>query len=576
MNNQEAAELFERVANLLEIRGDNIHRVLSYRRAAETIAGLGRELAAIRAEGSLTAIPGVGETLAAKIEEMLDTGDLTFYQKLAAEIPPSLLELLRVEGLGPKRVKLVYDSLGVKNLEELETAAKEGKLRDLPKMGAKSEEKILQGIAALKAHGDGRHPLGEALPIAEEILQALTAVAGVTHTAVAGSLRRRRETIGDVDLLVAAADPAAVMDTFCSLPIAHDVPQRGPTKSRITLASGLGVDLRVLPAENWGTLLSYFTGSMAHNVKLRELAQKQGLSLNEYAFTVVETGEKILCPEEADVYRTLGLPYIPPELREDRGEIEAARRGGLPPLIQQPDLNFDLHMHSSWSDGRGSILEMARAARARGLRGIAITDHSASLGIANGLSVERLRAQAEEIAAARRAMGSDFLILHGTEMEIKAGGGLDFPDDVLAGLDLVIASLHVGLSQPRSQVTGRLLEAIENPHVDIIGHPTGRLLGRRFGADLDMEAVFAAAARTGTILEINANPQRLDLNDSHIRRALEVGVKLAINTDAHEPGQLDLIHYGIATAHRGWVTAGDVVNTWSQDQLLGWLKRPAG
>ena len=572
MTNHVIAQLFADVADLLEIRGDNIHRVLSYRKAAENILAHTQEVALLRAAGQLTSIPGIGQTLADKIEEMLDTGKLDFYERLAAEIPVTLLELLKVEGLGPKRVKQVYETLGIKTLDELETAARAGQLRDLPKMGAKSEEKLLKNIQALRLRGaDKRLPLGEVYPIAQQILAALGGMAGVVQTAVAGSTRRWRDTIGDLDLLVAldpeTGDAAAVMDAFCALPQAAEVAAHGPTKSRIVLGNGLGVDLRVLPAANWGTLLAYFTGSQAHNIRLREIAQKQGLSLNEYAFTNVATGDKILCATEEEVYATLGLPFIPPVLREDRGEIEAAQAGQLPQLIQQSDIVADLHMHTTWSDGKQSVLEMAEAAVARGLQTICITDHSVSLGIANGLSVERLRQQAAEIRAANEQMAGRIHIWHGTEMEIKADGSLDYPDEVLAELDFVIASLHVSLGQPREQVMARLLKAIENPHVDMIAHPTGRLLPEREGADLDMERVLEAAARTQTILEINANPRRLDLRDIHVRRALELGVKLAINTDAHHVDQFDLLPFGIATAQRGWATAENVVNTWPLEKL---------
>ncbi|MCB0032718.1 MAG: DNA polymerase/3'-5' exonuclease PolX [Anaerolineales bacterium] len=573
LRNQEIAQIFEDVANLLEIRGDNIHRVLSYRRAGENIRALGQELADIRAAGGLTGISGIGKTLAEKIEEMLDTGQLEFYERVAAEVPSSLLELMKVDGLGPKRIKLVYEQLSITTLDELEAAAQAGKLQDLPKMGKKSEEKILKSITMLRQHGDDRYPLGEALPLAEQILKALQTVAGVKKTAVAGSTRRRRETIGDLDLLVAADDAEAVMQTFCELPLADKVALRGPTKSRIILPNGLGVDLRVLPEENWGTLLSYFTGSQAHNVRLRELAQKKGLSLNEYSFTKMETGEDILCASEEEVYAVLDLPYIPPTLRENRGEIEAARNGQLPELITQEAIVSDLHMHTTWSDGKMTILEMAQAAQARGLKYIVITDHSASLGIANGLSIKRLREQAAEITAANEQMGSDFRILHGTEMEIKADGSLDFPDEVLAGLDFVIASLHVSLNQSQEQVTERMLNAIRNPHVDMIAHPTGRLLPSRPGADLDMEQIFTAAAEHDTILEINANPRRLDLRDTHIRRAKELHMKLAINTDAHHVDHFELLPYGIATAQRGWVTAADVVNTWPLTKLVDFLAK---
>ncbi|NJN55583.1 MAG: PHP domain-containing protein [Anaerolineae bacterium] len=388
-------------------------------------------------------------------------------------------------------MKQVYEVLGVRTLAELTAVAREGKLRDLPGMGAKSEEKLLKAIEALARHGDERAMLGTAWPIAQEILAELAKLPGVTKTAVAGSLRRMKESIGDIDLLVAADEAAApaVMDAFVTLPQVESISGHGPTKSSVTLVNGLQVDLRVLPAARWGTLLSYFTGSKDHNVRLRELALKQGLSLNEHAFTPTDGRPEILCATEEEIYQTLSLPYILPTLREDRGEIEAARDGRLPTVIRAEQIICDLHMHSTWSDGKFTILEMAQAAQARGFTHIAITDHSFSLGIANGLSVERLWQQAAEIKQANETMGSAFRILHGTEMEIRADGSLDFPDDVLAQLDFVIASLHVSLSQPRAQVTERLLNALHNPHVDMIAHPSGRLLPDRIGADLDWEVV---------------------------------------------------------------------------------------
>jgi DNA polymerase (family 10) len=382
-----------------------------------------------------------------------------------------------------------------------------------------------------------------------------------------------RETTGDIDLLVAADNAEPIMSYFTNMDRVESVSGSGPTKSSVVLLNGLQVDLRVLPVERWGTLLSYFTGSKNHNVRLREMALKKGLSLNEHAFTPLEgdgasAGEEILCATEEEVYQVLGLPYILPTMREDRGEIEAALDGRLPDPVKINDLVADLHMHTTWSDGKLSVMEMARAARERGYQYIVISDHSVSLGIANGLSVERLRAQAAEIEAANEALGPDFRVLHGTEMEIRADGSLDYPDEVLAELDFVIASLHVSLSQPRAQITRRLLNAIENPHVDMIGHPTGRLMPERAGADLDMDAVIKAAVQTNTILEINANPRRLDLKDSHIRLAVEAGVKLAINTDAHHIDQFELIHFGVGVAQRGWATAKDVVNTWPLEEFV--------
>lgn len=576
MNNREIAQTFERVADMLAIRGDQIHRILAYRRAAENIRELGRDLHLIDEEGGLTDIPGIGATLAAKIEEMLVTDRLEFYERLAEEIPPSLVEMLRVEGLGPKRVKQIYDSLGITTLDELTEAARQGELRNLPGLGAKSEAKIVANIEALARHGDDRFPLAIAWPVAHEILSELQRLPQVQRGAVAGSLRRMRETTGDIDLLVASDDWEPIMTAFRELKIVETVLGSGSTKTSVLLLNGLQADLRVLPAERWGTLLSYFTGSKDHNVRLRELALKRGLSLNEHAFTPQNGGPEILCATEQEVYSVLGMPYIPPTLREDRGEIEAALAGTLPQLIQEGDVLADLHMHTTSSDGRQNAREMAEGARERGLRYVAITDHSASLGIANGLSVDRLRQQAAEIAELNDQLGDDFRLLHGSEVEIKADGSLDYSDEVLAELDFVIASLHVGLSQPRETITQRLVSAIENPNVDMIAHPTGRLMPGRYGADLDMDKVLKAAARTGTIMEINANPERLDLRDSHVRRALELGVKLAINTDAHHTDQLDLMHFGVATAQRGWAEATDVVNTWAVDELIAYLKRRAG
>ncbi len=572
MKNRDVADLFHQVADMLSIRGDQIHRILAYRKAAEAVQELGRDINQVYAAGELTTIPGIGETLAAKITEMLTSGRLQFYEKLSQEIPPSLVELLRVEGLGPKRVRQVYETLGVTTLEQLTAVAREGKLRDLPGMGAKSEAKLLAAIEALARHGNDRMPLGSAWPIAQEILAHLAKLPGVTQTAVAGSLRRMRESIGDLDLLVAAVEAAPIMDTFVSMPQVEAVLGHGPTKSSVTLHNGLKADLRVLPAERWGTLLSYFTGNKDHNVRLRELALKNGLSLNEHAFTPLNGDAEILCEREEQVYHMLNLPYILPTLREDRGEIEAALAGNLPQVVQLAQLRGDLHMHTTWSDGRLSVLEMAQAAQATGKSYIVITDHSVSLGIGNGLSVERLRQQAEDIRAAQEKMGDGFRILHGTEMEIKADGSLDFPDEVLAELDFVIASLHTSLNQPREQVTQRLLNAMQNPHVDMIAHPTGRLLPDRAGADLDMEVVLQTAVSSHTILEVNANPKRLDLRDSHVRRAMELGVKIAINSDAHHADQFDLLHYGVAMAQRGWATADSVVNTWSLPDLLAYLQ----
>ncbi len=572
LTNRDIAEIFENIADLLEIKGESVFRVLAYRDGAQTIRDLPRDLSAIHAEGKLTELPNIGATLAEKIEELLTTGELNFYMRLTAEIPLSLVEMLRVNGVGPKKAKRFWQELNIITLTDLETAARGGKLRGLSGMGAKSEQKIIDGIEALKRRTD-RVSIGVALPLAQNILHDLLKLPQAQHGDIAGSLRRYRPTIGDVDILIVADEAAPIMEAFVTRPDVARVLGHGPTKSSIELLQGLQVDVRVLPAARYGTALSYFTGSKDHNVRLREIALKQGLSLNESAFSNLETDEEVvLCATEEEVYTTLGLPYIPPELREDRGEIEAALAGNLLHLITLADIRGDLHMHTTWSDGGLSIREMAEAARQRGLSHIVITDHSRSLGIANGLSIERLMEQQKAIRQVDAEMGPDFTVLHGTEMEIKSDGTLDYPDEVLAQLDLVIASLHTSLRQPREEITQRLVNAIRNPHVDMIGHPRGQLIPEREPADLDMDAVFAAAREHGTVLEINANPHRLDLDDNHARRAQELGIKLAINTDAHDAGNLELTHYGVATARRGWIQPENVINTWTAGQLLNWLR----
>ncbi len=571
LTNSEAAALFAAIADMLEIKGENIHRVLAYRRAAETISSLPRSLSAIYDEGGLTALPHIGATLAEKIEELLSTGQLEFYNRLAAEIPPGLVEMLKVPGMGPKKVALFWKSLGITSLEELAEAARAGQLRDLPGMGIKSEAKILEGIEAL-ARRTNRVRISDALPVATSILEHLLSLPGALYGDVGGSLRRRRDTIGDIDLLVASSDPTPIMEAFVHRPEVARLLGQGPTKASVELANGLQVDLRILPPERYGTLLAYFTGSKEHNVRLRELALKQGLSLNEHGFTPTDGGPEILCQTEAQVYEVLGMPWIPPELREDRGEIEAALAGRLPALIRREDLRGDLQTHTRWSDGKGTVLEMAQAALARGYQYLLITDHSYGLGIVQGLKPEDIPAQRAEIDAANAELGGALTVLHGIEVEIRADGSLDYDDVTLAQFDIVQASLHTSLRQPRNQITRRLLDAMHNPLVSIIGHPRGRLIPDREPADLDMDAVFAAAVEHDVALEINANPHRLDLDDVHARRACELGIKLTISTDAHSPEEFDFMPYGIAVARRAWLVADNVVNTWPLDLILAWVR----
>ncbi len=572
MNNRELADTFTLIANLLEIKGEIIYKTLAYRKAAESLTSLGRDAKEYWKEGKLKDIPGVGQAIADKISELLETGQLEFLEKLKAEVPPGLADWLAVPGLGPKKIALIWKELGITTLPELDQAAKAGKLRGLPGMGEKSEAQVIAGIESLSRRSD-RLPLGRAYPLAQEIIAKLRQAPGVSAAEPAGSLRRMRPTVGDLDILVAAAESAPVMEAFVNLPRVERVLGKGETKASIEFTDGVRAQLWVHPPERFGTALQYATGSKDHNVRLRELALDKGLSLSEHALTKTDGSGEILCASEEDVYAALGLPWIPPELREDRGEVQAARAGKLPKLIEIGDIRADLQVHSTWSDGKLSMLEMARAAARRGIQVIAFTDHSVSLGVTGGLSIERHAEQQKEIEAAQKELGDTIRILHASEVEIKADGSLDYPDEFLATLDLVVASLHTSLRQPREKVTQRLLNAIRNPHVDIIGHPTGRLIPEREAADLDMDAVLAAAAESGVALEINAHPARLDLEDIYAKRAKEMGILISINTDAHSEADLDMLHFGVATARRAWLTAADVINTWPTEKLLDWLKR---
>ncbi len=567
--NRDLADKFQLIADLLEIKGENIYKILAYRKAADSLNNLGREAADIARQDGLTTIPGVGKAISDKIAELLDTGKLDFLEKLEQEVPPSLVELLKVPDLGPKKVTLFWKQLGITNLAELEAAARQGKLRALPGMGEKSEAKIIAGIEALARRTD-RMPLGRAWPAAQELLAYLRQAPGVQRAEVAGSLRRMRSTIGDLDLIASAKDPRPVMDIFIHHPDVLRIVSQGDIKSSVEFTHRLRAQLWVQPPERFGTALVYATGSKDHNVRLRELALDKGLSLSDKGF-LKKDGTEILCSTEEEVYATLGLPWIPPEMREDHGEVEAALAGKLPRLLARSDLRADLHDHSTWSDGALSIREMALAARQRGLTILAITDHSGGLGVTGGPTVEQLKDHRNEIDAVQREMGDSIRLLQGSEVEIKADGSLDYPDEALAKLDIVVASLHVSLRQPRAQVTQRLINAINNPNVDIIGHPTGRLIPDREGADLDMEAVLSAAQKSGVALEINAHPARLDLDDVYARRAVEMGIPLSVNTDAHAASDLDLLEFGVATARRAWVGPDNVINTWDYARLRAWL-----
>jgi len=568
MDNRQIAAIFARMADILDIQGENPHRIMAYRRAAENIAALSRPLEEIWRAGELDSIPGIGKTLAEKIDELMRTGRLEAYEKLRAQVPDGVVEMLQVPDVGPRKAALFWKELGITSIAELEEAARAGKLRSLPGMGVRSEEKVLAGIEALKRRS-GRIPLGTAWELARALLEPLRELPGVVQAAPAGSLRRMRETVGDLDLLVAAEDPEPVMARFRSLPQVAEVLLSGTTKTSIRTHDGYQADLRVLPPARWGTALQYFTGSQAHNIRLRGLAQDRGLSLSEYAIKR-EDGTEILCATEEEVYAALGLPLIPPELREDRGEIEAALAGRLPDLLELSDLQGDFQFHTTLSDGRASLWEMAQAARAAGLKYAVVSDHSRGLGVAHGAGPEELRRQRVEVEEVNRRMGGTFRVLTGVEVEVRADGSLDLPDEVLAELDIVVAALHSGLRQPREQFTARAIAALRHPHVDILAHPTGRLLGQREGADVDMEAVLRAAAETGKAVEINAHPWRLDLNDVGIRRAIELGVLLAISSDSHDPEDFGLLHFGVAMARRGWASPAHILNTRSAEEVLAW------
>ena len=570
MTNQHIAATFRLIADLLEIKGEVIYKILAYRKAADSLDNLGQNIQTIWQEGKLTQIDGVGKAIAEKIEELLSTGSLGFLERLSAEVPPSLVDLLQVPDLGPKKVAFFWKQLGITNLAELEAAARAGKLRHLPGMGEKSESRIIAGIESL-ARRSTRIPIGRAWPFAQELLAFLRAVPGVQAVELGGSLRRMRAMVGDVDILAAAEDSQAVVTAFVTRSDVARILGRGETKASVEFTHGIQAQLWVHPPAHWGTALQYATGSKDHNVRLRELALKQGLSLSEHALTRSD-GSEIHCATEEAVYAALGIPWIPPELREDRGEVQAALAGKLPRLVEVGDIRAELHSHTTWSDGKLTILELARAALARGLKILAISDHSHSLGVVRGMTPQDVTQQRQEIQAVQTELGDSIRLLQGVEVEILADGSLDYPDEVLAGLDIVTASLHSSLRQPREKVTERLLLAIRNPHVDIIGHPTGRLLPNREGADLDMDAVLSAAQQSGVALEINAHPARLDLEDIYARRAIEMGIRLAINTDAHSQSDLELLHFGVATARRAWVEPQHVLNAWPTDRLLSWLK----
>lgn len=584
MTNQSVSEILEQMADMMQIVGANRFRINAFRNAAEGIRTHGQDIQSVAAEGKLTAISGVGKGITANIEELLESGSFNEFEQLKQEVPAGVLEMLQVPDVGPKTASRLWKELDITSVSALKTAAEAGEIRVLKGFGDKSEEKILKGIELMARRGDGRTPIGDARPLALEIIASLEKTLppnAIERIEIAGSLRRWKETIGVLDFLVVSQQADAAMEAFRSLSQVTDVIGSGETKSSVILGKGLQADLRVVEKQHWGAAIQYFTGSQAHNVAIRELAQRQGWSLNEYCLTATgqddaAEGTERFFEEESDLYEFLGLQWVPPTMRENRGEVQAAREQALPELVQIEQIQGELHGHSTWSDGRASIAEMAQVARDRGYGYWAVCDHSIGLGIAGGVDADQLRQQATEITALNEqfaAEGIDFRLLRGIEVEVLNDGTLGLPDDVLAELEVVVASIHSGLRQNHEMITQRCLKVVHHPHVDILGHPTGRLLGRRPPSDLDVERVLQACKETGTVVEINAHPSRLDLNDVYAKRAVELGCQLVINTDAHGIDYFDYIDYGLATAQRAWVCADHVINTRPFAEMRQMLKR---
>ncbi|MCU0860763.1 MAG: DNA polymerase/3'-5' exonuclease PolX [Methanomassiliicoccales archaeon] len=570
MRNSEVASALYEVADLLELKGVAF-KPNAYRKAARSIEEMKLELSDFRKTSNLRDIPGVGEAIAKKVEELLDTGRLRYLDELKEELPAGLLQLMDVPDIGPKTAMHLYKELRVTNLDELRAAAASHQIRDLKGFGPKSEERILQGIALLERRS-GRMLLGQAYPIAEAIRAYLAGRAALELISVGGSLRRMKETIGDIDLLAGSDDPGAVMDVFASYPRAEELLERGPTKAVLRLKDGTQVDLRVVAVKQYGAALQYFTGNKEHNVVLRSMASERGMKLNEYGLFKKDTGEVVASEREEDIYEALGLRIMPPEMRENRGEIEASRRGKLPRLVEMADIRGDFHAHTLASDGSATIEEMAYAAKGKGYEYLGITDHSQSLKVANGLTVDRLRGNMD-IARhiSERVEGVQVLI--GAEVEVLGDGKLDYPDDVLEELDYVIGAVHTKFSMGEREMTERLLTALSNERLTILAHPTGRVLEQREPYAFDMDRVMRAAKDNEVCLELNAFPERLDLSDVNCRRAKEGGVRVAIGTDSHSVAQLDYMLYGVATARRGWLEKRDVLNCLPLPDLVDFLSR---
>ena len=571
--NEQIAELFENMGSLLEMKGDTIFKIRAYQRAARIIEQLSSPLAqAVENGEDLTKIPGVGKAISEKITEFIGTGQVAAYQRLLEELPPGVLDLKDIPGIGPKTAVAIGVELGISTVEAVAEAAADGRLAGLPRMGQKAADRILRHIEAFQAIGS-RTPIGQALPIAEEVIAALRKQCPeIGPLFPAGSLRRWEETIGDIDLIGTAPDPEAVGDALVALPMVKDVLVHGPKKTSVVVESGMQIDLRIGEPGTFGALLQYFTGSQQHNIRLRDYANRKGLSLNEYGIINTKTGKVEEFADEEGFYARLGLPWMPPELRTGVYELDAGLADSLPRLIQATDLKGDLHLHSEWSDGNDPIELMIEATEAQGYEYMALTDHSASLGVANGLTNERLESQISLLRSMQK--NYDITILCGSECDIRANGDMDYPDEILAQLDWVVASVHSAMGQDQVTMTARIIKAMEHPSVTIIGHLTTRLLGQREPVEFDLEAVLQAARNTGTALEINASPERLDLKDTHAYRARELGVPLVINTDSHHHTHLDKRRFGVAVARRAWCRPEDILNTMSREEFLEVIRTP--
>jgi DNA polymerase (family 10) len=573
VTNAQIAAALDELGDLYELDGAVQYRVLAYRTAARTVREASVSIEQLVRDGRVTDLPGIGKTLETKLQTLVETGDMEQSRKLRAQFPSGLIAMMHLPGFGPKRARRLYDELGIDSLEALRAAAEQQKLRGLRGFGAKVEEKLLEQLAA--GH-DGRPAprelLSRALPIADQVIDALRSVPGAERVEVAGSLRRQADSVKDLDVIATAADPAALVRALTELPIVESVDSSGDAGGRVTTHSGMRVDLKVVEPDQFGNVLQHFTGSKEHNVALRESAVKRGLHVSEYGILDDATGETLRCATEEEVYARLGLPWIPPELRQGRGELEAAAAGTLPELVTLADLRGDLHSHTILSDGREDVEAMVEGARARGYEYLAITDHSASHGFGDHVEPDALRAQIERVRALNAEL-EGFDILIGTETNVLTDGSLDYDDELLAELDWVVASVHTSFAMLEKDMTARMVAAIEHPLVDVIGHPTGRKIESRAAYAVDMEQVIEAAARTHTMLEINAAPDRRDLNEIHARAAAEAGVLIAIDSDAHSVRNLALMRYGVATARRAWLTPAQVANTRTWPELQPLRKR---